>query len=147
MEEGITVQYDLAGARHTTVWGACVSLDHSNPTIAVATSRGIRCLYPNLLPSHPNWAIDEDEDHSGVLAVRWLSPFLLVGGCRNGLVELHDRRVSEKVKLLKHSSAVTSIRSIDEQRVVVAGMNHQVSANVTLSHSDCKLNNSSATCI
>jgi len=120
------VQYDLAGTRHTSVWGACVNSDHSNPTTAVATSRGIRCIYPNLSSTHPNWAVHEDDDHSDVLAVRWLSPFLLVGGCRSGLVDLHDQRVPKKVDLLKHSSAVTSLRSIDEHRVLVAGMNNQV---------------------
>lgn len=125
--EGITMQYDLSGTRHASVWGAHVSSDHSNPTIAVATSRGVRCMYPT---TNRNWAVDEDKDCSDVLAVRWLSPCLLMGGCRSGLVDLHDRRVPKKIKLLQHSSAVTGIRSIDEHRVVVAGMNHQVTLTI-----------------
>jgi len=92
-------------------------------------------MYPT---TNLNWAVDEDTDYSDVLAVRWLSPCLLVGGCRSGLVDLHDRRVPKKIKLLKHSSAVTSIRGIDEHRVLVAGMNHQVTL-TTIKPSSYKL--------
>lgn len=126
--KGMRVRYDLSGIHHTSIWGACVSPDPSNPTIAAATSRGICCIYLGVSSTDQQCTVEKEDDHSDVLAARWLSPFLLLGGCRSGLVELHDRRVRKKLNLLKHSSAATSIRSIDEHRVVVAGMNHQVSS-------------------
>jgi hypothetical protein len=65
-----------------------------------------------------------------ILALGWLSGNCLASGTRKGMVYLTDTRYDGKdgfVLRLKHPSAISKITCIDEQRIVVAGIESCVS--------------------
>ena len=119
------MSYKLHPSRSDYVWDSDADSDSAQPTIAAATSKGIYYLKMTTTGTY-----DSDEtkttSKSDVLAVRWLSPKLLLGGCRNGNVLLYDQRVEKDVQALYHPSGVVRLRVVDEHRVVVAGMEDQL---------------------
>ena len=72
------------------------------------------------------WSVPSPTNASSVLAVSWLSPYLLSAGFRNGQVQIFDKRVEKHVATWQHPSAVASIRPADAHRFVVAGLQDQV---------------------
>ena len=76
--------------------------------------------------SGPKTEVFEHKTQSDILAVHTGLPKTILAGARDGAVWLYDLRSRESVRRLKHPSAVTGIRSADEYRVVVAGMQDQV---------------------
>ena len=72
------------------------------------------------------WSTPPQDHASNVLAVSWLSPYLLSAGFRNGQVQVFDKRVQKHVATWQHPSAVANIRSADAHRFVVAGLQDQV---------------------
>ncbi|KAL9107531.1 MAG: hypothetical protein Q9187_008416 [Circinaria calcarea] len=93
--------------------------------VATATESGVLFLRESQTGYH-DWLEDYYETKSHVFAVSWQSPSLLAAGCRNGVVWLYDRRSGGKVQRLKHPSAVTHLRKVDEFRVVAAGLQNNV---------------------
>ena len=80
------------------------------------------------------WSVPSHDTTSSVLAVRWLSPYLLSAGFRNGQVQLFDKRVQKHIATWQHPSTVASIRAADEYRFVVAGLQDQVMPTTELLH-------------
>ena len=63
-----------------------------------------------------------------ILSVEFLSDSMLAAGCRNGSFWLHDLRSEGKAQRLRFPSAITHIKGVDENKVLVAGMRNHVNA-------------------
>jgi hypothetical protein len=72
---------------------------------------------------------------SHVLALEWLSPILFVAGQRNGTIVLYKLSFTKKPKppvhaeplgAWRHPGSIVKIVKVDEQRLLVTGMDNQV---------------------
>lgn len=123
---GESIEMQPASGGGTGIFDASANGDASDTVVAVATGAGVLCIWP---PAHSTntWTEQLHRTSSEVMATTWLSNTVFAGGCRNGHVWLYDRRSGGKIQRLRHSSAVTSLTVADEHRLVIAGMEHQVS--------------------
>lgn len=94
-------------------------------SIAAGTSKGV-IIYQ---PRGDSIGQETHQISSDVLAVDWSSPNLLLAGCRgHGAIWLFDQRSRDPVLRLRHPSAVTKLKHINQSRLVVAGTQDSVSA-------------------
>lgn len=56
------------------------------------------------------------------VAVQWLGPSVLATGLRSGVVHLSDTRNGGSVARLRHSGAITGIRRVSAETLVICGM-------------------------
>ncbi len=79
---------------------------------------------------------------SDVFAVEWLSPTLFVAGQRNGTISLHKLNFLKSpqrpietypVGAWSHPASISKIIRVDEQRILVTGMESQVCSTTYLS--------------
>lgn len=64
-----------------------------------------------------------DSSHALVTSVEWLSPNIIASGLKDSSIFVHDLRSGGSAMRLQHSHAVAKIRSVDEYRLVVGGIN------------------------
>lgn len=91
-------------------------------SFAIATSKGALVLNE----SEGDWAIKLSGLHTdsrGVTDVDWLSPNVIMKGCKDGGVLLWDIRTrgDSRESRFKHPSQINYARRIDETTIVVAG--------------------------
>ncbi|KAI9823337.1 MAG: hypothetical protein M1832_002561 [Thelocarpon impressellum] len=114
----------------TSVWtSACAP---RSGTIAVGTGAGVILIHetpsafapqPASLGSLSDWANRSIPAPSDVLAIEFLTDAVFLAGMRDGAVESLDTREPRKRALaIRHPSAVTHVRRVDEHRVVVNGL-------------------------
>ena len=112
-------QYNLTNKFNKTIWSSDCS---SHSILGLGTSAGM-CMLS--LPTQ-QWCPGSLREQKDMLAVRWSSTHVLLGGTREGTVWHSDQRVPVTERLLRHPSPVTGLGMLDDFRVVVAGMNNQV---------------------
>lgn len=82
--------------------------------------------------SQARWLVEIGHRSSGapeVMAVDWLSPNVLIKGCKDGGVRLWDTRSFEeecRESHVQHPSRINHARRVDENTIVVAGLESQV---------------------
>lgn len=96
---------------------------------AVATSHGATVLKE----SQGRWTDEVSRSHSDkqrVIAVDWLSPNIVIKGCKDGGVRLWDvrSRGESRRSRIQHPSQIKHARRIDENTIVVAGLRSQVNS-------------------
>lgn len=131
---GITVL--LRPSTETSIWTSLPSPQSSTPTIALGTSHGINILTETL----SNWVEGRTlTTSSDVFALEWMSSNgVLAAGCRNGSVRIYDQRERKTIGMeLRHGSAVTAVRKVDDWRVVVCGLESRVCFSLTHSTPSC----------
>ena len=74
-----------------------------------------------------DWAKKVHKCESDIFALSWLSGDLLAGGSRDGRVMLYDQRSGGEAVRFKFPSAVNHLRKADDLRLVVAGLENNVS--------------------
>ncbi|MCJ1382675.1 hypothetical protein MMC17_005788 [Xylographa soralifera] len=116
----IDIQKTLTETHNNTIWSSDCS---PGSIIGLGTSQGMLMLSL----STEQWCPGSLEKHKDMLAVRWSSTHVLLGGTRKGTVWQSDQRVPVTERLLRHPSPVTGLGMLDNYRVVVAGMNNQLS--------------------
>lgn len=94
---------------------------------AIAGSNGTVLLHEH----EDTWRSERRETPEGlreVVAVDWLGPNVVLEGYRNGAVRLWDTRsrAASTEPRIQHTSAINHVRNIDENLVVVAGLNNEV---------------------
>ena len=121
-----------------TLWSTAAAPPTSSSTavFALGTSHGLHILraegtYWSLTnhtvpySKHFGLQIDQqlgsDSTHVQVTSVEWLSGEVVAAGLRDSTVFLHDLRSNGCATRLKHPSAVTEIKKVDEWRIVVGG--------------------------
>ncbi|MCJ1315808.1 hypothetical protein MMC15_001128 [Xylographa vitiligo] len=112
-------QYNLTNKFNKTIWSSDCS---SHSILGLGTSAGM-CMLS--LPTQ-QWCPGSLREQKDMLAVRWSSTHVLLGGTREGTVWHSDQRVPVTERLLRHPSPVTGLGMLDDFRVVVAGMNNQL---------------------
>ena len=124
----------LRPAAHTSVWTSTCS--PTSGSIGVGTGTGVILIHET--PSGPttqlhpfgDWSNRALPTASDVLALEFLSDATLAAGQRDGAVELLDTRELSRGRkpalALRHPSAVTHLRRVDEHRVVVNGLKSSV---------------------
>lgn len=120
---GVTVL--LRPSTETSIWTSLPSPQSSAPTIALGTSHGINFL----TETSSNWVEARTlTTTSDVFALEWMSANgVLAAGCRNGSVRIYDQRGKKMIGMeLRHGSAVTGVRKVDEWKVVVCGLESRV---------------------
>lgn len=92
---------------------------------AIATSNGS-------VGSEGQWSLQRSQCAEGIkeaVAIDWLSPSVILKGCREGAVRLWDNRsrAERSEPRIQHPIAIAHVRSMNDTFVVVAGLQHQVS--------------------
>ena len=109
-------------------WGSAANPHTDVCTFAVAASNGSIIVYEN----ESTWSYSQSPSIHGrgeAVTIDWLSPTVILKGCRAGAVRLWDTRIgaeSTEPRIL-HPSSINHVRSVDENLVVVAGLNNEVS--------------------
>ena len=81
--------------------------------------------------SEARWEVNIGDGYSGapeVMAVDWLSPYVVIKGCKDGGVRLWDLRSEGEGResRIQHPSQINHARRVDENTIVVAGLESQV---------------------
>ena len=98
-------------------------------TIAAGSDFGAFCLNGYLNGS--SLVVDKFyETRSTVFSVAWLSSDVFSAGCRNGAIWLYDLRSGGRIQRIRHPSTVTHLRKADDLRLVVAGLQNNVSGSL-----------------
>ena len=109
-------------------WGSAANPHTDSCSFAVAASNGSIIVSEN----ESAWGCRYSPSIYGrgeAVTVDWLSPDVVLKGCRAGGVRLWDTRIgaeSTEPRIL-HPSAINHVRSVNENLVVVAGLNNEVS--------------------
>lgn len=123
----LTGPYMLAqhGDRSSTIWGATHGTPGSPLGFVIASQHGVLIVGKDNTMNYRQ-QIDSQE----VLAVECLShhPTVILAGTRRGLIHLIDIRLEDtklrsRLGAIKHPGAICSIKQIDDNLVVVAGLN------------------------
>ncbi|KZF20672.1 hypothetical protein L228DRAFT_176898 [Xylona heveae TC161] len=106
----------------TSIWTSAPSKTDGN--IAIGTSSGINLLQESL----SNWTeLKTIHYPTDVFALEFLSASTIAAGLRDNSVRLYDQRSSGKSLRLRHRSAVTGIKQVDDCRILVCGLKNSVS--------------------
>ena len=109
-------------------WASAANPYSGTASFAIAASNG------SLLLSHcegGRWCretIEEDNDAHETMAVDWLSPNVMINGGKDGGLRLWDVRGGRerRERRIQHPSQINHARKIDENMIVVAGLENQV---------------------
>ena len=109
-------------------WGSAANPHTDISTFAVAASNGSIILYE----SEGMWTHCQSPSMHGrgeAVAVDWLGPHVLLKGSKGGGVRLWDTRIGAESTepRIQHPSNLIHARSMDENLIVVAGLNNEVS--------------------
>ena len=109
-------------------WASAANPRHDMCAFAIAASNGSVLLHE----SEGQWNLQRSQCAEGqkeAVAIDWLSPSVILKGCREGAVRLWDTRsrAESSEPRIQHPIAITHVRSINDTFVVVAGLQHQVS--------------------
>lgn len=116
----------------TTFWASAPRPHPTTPAFAVAAGRKVVRVY---VREGFDWTIEPEyvsATGSDALAVDWLDANVVMSGHRDGTVVLWDTRSTGKhsrSQPLCHSSCITHVRSLNQSKIVVAGLKDQVSRN------------------
>ena len=111
-----------------TYWASAANPYSQTESFAIAASNG------PLLLSHcegARWCretVEDDNDEHEALAVDWLSPNVIIDGAKDGGLRVWDIRVRDerRERRIQHPSPVNHVRKIDDNVIVVAGLESQV---------------------
>ena len=111
-----------------TYWASAANPYSGTASFAIAASNG------SLLLSHcegGRWCretVEGDNDAHKALAVDWLSPNVMIDGGKDGGLRLWDIRggCERRERRIQHPSQINHVRKIDENMIVVAGLDSQV---------------------
>lgn len=108
-------------------WASAASPRHGPCVFAIAGSNGTVLLHER----EENWRSERRPPPEGlrkVVAVDWLGPNVILKGCQNGAVRLWDLRsgAASREPRLQHPSAINYVRSIDQNFLIVAGLQNEV---------------------
>lgn len=116
----------------TTFWSSSARPSNPRSDFALGTSSGTILI----IEDQSSWLVEpsmrfceDDLDAPEVLAVDWLSQNVVLNGCRDGSVRLWDvraRGIEGTSYPLKHQSSITHVRKMNENRIVVAGIENQL---------------------
>ena len=122
---------------HQSIWTSAVS--KVDGTAAAGTSSGVLIIKE----AESLWDDTGLELPSDVFALEFLGPDLLACGCRDSALRLIDTRVPavlggfESSFTVRHPSAITHIKQLNEHEVVVCGLENSVSSLHSLSCNGC----------
>ena len=89
-----------------------------------------------------SWSADEVcASATDILAVDWLDENVVVAGGRDGAVRLWDARSRGKITRLQFPSCISQVKAIKGSRVVVAGLQDNVSVSFFFLLISCWLGN------
>lgn len=108
-------------------WASTANPYSGVTSFAIATSTGAVILNE----SQGRWTTEIGERCLGapeVMAVDWLSPNVVIKGCKDGGVRLWDIRShgESRESRIQHASQINHARRIDEITIVVAGLSSYV---------------------
>ncbi|KAI4178230.1 MAG: hypothetical protein LQ346_007520 [Caloplaca aetnensis] len=126
---GTSTTIRLAGEVNT-IWCSAAGPHTDCARFAVGTSRGTWLVgmgdnAVTKLDREANWP--DDEMSLNTLAVDFQTHTNILCGMRSGKVRLWDCRVNDSSIKFQHASCVTHLRAIGEEKVVVAGLEDQLS--------------------
>ena len=99
-------------------------------SFAIAASNGALIINAN----SAHWSIEigeQNPDAPKVIAVDWLSEKVVIKGCQDGAVRLWDIRSRGESRRFQHPSQINHARRIDDNTIVVAGLESQVRIFIT----------------
>ena len=109
-------------------WASAANPYSEVASFAIGASNGALVISQ----SQARWLVEIGVRYSGapeVMAVDWLSPNVLIKGCKDGGVRLWDTRSFEgesRESRIQHPSQINHARRVDENTIVVAGLESQV---------------------
>lgn len=108
-------------------WASAANPYSGVASFAIAASNGSLLISQ----SQARWCADIGDRYSGapeVMAVDWLSPNVVIKGCKDGGVRLWDTRSGgeSRESRIQHPSQINHARRVDENTIVVAGLESQV---------------------
>ena len=131
----ISVMMCFPNCPHTTLWASSAHPDESRSDFAVATSDGtflVEETETGYMISRHQWFSPNKSGQvlaTEILALDWLDSNVLLNGCREGTIRLWDVRTSgpESTSLrIRHPSSVNHVRRVNENIIVVAGLQDQL---------------------
>ena len=115
----------LGSSRKPTIyWASAANPCPDLCKFAIATAGGGILLRE----SQGRWTLECPQDQGDAVAVDWLSPTVVLTGCRLGEVRLWDTRsrAASIEPRIQHPIAINHVRSIDANVIVVAGLQNEV---------------------
>ena len=117
----------LTHSSDTAYWASSANPCSDVTSFAIATSKGALVLNE----SQGRWTRELGERYPNapeVMAVDWLGPNVMMKGCKDGGVRLWDIRShgENRESRIQHPSQINHVRRIDENIMVVAGLESQV---------------------
>ncbi|KAF6221607.1 hypothetical protein HO133_001573 [Letharia lupina] len=108
-------------------WASAANPGHGVCSFAIAASSGSILLREN----EDEWALERSQCIQGqheAVAVDWLGTNVVLKGCREGAIRLWDTRsgAESAEPRIQHTSAINHTRSIDENFIVVAGLQNEL---------------------
>jgi hypothetical protein len=127
---GQTVRLNPTSLARASVFAVTANRDASRPSVALATSNGVLIVEPATSGYHlvgsPPCRRDSLGRQSDALTVTYSADNVLAGGHRNGKIWLYDVRGADQTLRIQHPSSVKSIKVIDSNRLLAAGLENQV---------------------
>ena len=105
-------------------WASSANPRHDICIFAVAATDGTSLL----MERQGMWDTVGRTPDQNTIALDWLSPTVVIKACRFGAVKLWDvrHRAENAGPRIQHPSDITHVRRIDENIIIVAGMEHTV---------------------
>ncbi len=120
----------------TAIW-SCASAP-TNDLFALGTNDSVLLLGVADYPPAADAIFTKYQASSDVLAVEFMSDFVLLAGQRNGSVAVIDRRLDQDEMApmrFRHGACVTGLRGVDDKRIIVNGLEDSVGS-ISLRHID-----------
>ena len=122
-------------------WASAANPYSGTASFAIASSKG------SLLLSHcegGRWCranTKGESDADEAMAVDWLSPNVMIDGGKDGGLRLWDTRGGRerRERRIQHPSQINHARKVDENMIVVAGLESQVRICVAVDYQVCSL--------
>ena len=108
-------------------WASSANPCPGMTSFAIAANNGAVILKE----SQARWTTQTNQRYHGaprVKAVDWLSTNVVIKGCKDGGVRLWDSRSdgNSQGSRIRHPSEINHVRRIDENTIIVAGLENQV---------------------
>lgn len=114
-----------------TIWHSVAGPHTDQCTFAVGTSKGAMTVglvgnTAEIWTKACDWP--GDEQAAGTPAVDFWNPNVVLAGMRSGKVRMWDLRSDGANVRMQHPTCVTNVKGLNQNRVLVAGLRHQVCA-------------------
>ena len=122
-------------------WASAANPYSGMANFALAASNGCHLLSPCEGGVWCRYTIAGDDDVQEVKAVDWLSPNVTIDGGTDGGLRLWDTRGGRehRKRRIQHPSPINHVRKVDENMIVVAGLESQVGICIAGDYQLCSL--------